>query len=77
MRSTVQLVSILDSIKLSCVIDYDDLGYCFGGPFALELATTDDVVACKAVSQFRVIVSLSLNLILPGHSCFRASRFSQ
>ena len=50
MRSTVQLVSIFNSVKLLYALDYDDSGYCFGGPFALELATTNDVVAGMAVS---------------------------
>ena len=72
MRSTVQLVSILDSVKLCCANDYDDSGYCFGAPFTVELASTNDVVAGNAASRF--IVFLTLNLILP--SCLRTSCLS-
>ena len=46
MRNMWQLVRIFYSDLLSLVIfDNDVTGYCFGGPFALEIATTDNVVA--------------------------------
>ena len=46
----MQLVGIYSRLlckNYECAINYD-LGYCFGGPFVLELATTDDIVAGKA-----------------------------
>ena len=46
MRYMWQSVRILFSDLLSVMIfDNDVTGYCFGGPFALEIATTDNVVA--------------------------------
>lgn len=41
-----QSVRIFYSDLSSAVVsDNDVTGYCFGGPFALEIATTDNVVA--------------------------------
>ena len=50
MRNMWQSVRTLYNDLLSVVIfDNDVKGYCFGGPFALEIATTDNVVAGMSV----------------------------
>ena len=38
-----------------CAIDHDDSGYCFGGPFVLELAATNDIVAGKVTLAIHCI----------------------
>jgi len=48
---------------------YCAVGYCFGGPFVLDLATTDDIVAGTYLSQLALNANfkpmLQLHLLIP------------
>jgi len=48
---------------------YCAVGYCFGGPFVLDLATTDDIVAGAYLSHLTLNTNfkpmLQLHLLIP------------